>query len=207
VKSLRRGLYAVTPDWDDTARLLSVTAALIEGGAVCVQYRHKSADVHLRVAQARALADLCRTHGVCYIVNDDVSLAQSVGADGVHLGRDDGTCAAVRAQVGADFIIGVSCYNDFSRADAAVAEGASYVAFGAVFASPTKPAAVAAPRELFSRARDSLDVPRVGIGGITADNVAALVAAGADVAAVITDVYTAADPRAQAQRITDAFAG
>ncbi|MFT4171244.1 MAG: thiamine phosphate synthase [Rhodocyclaceae bacterium] len=206
VTSLRRGLYAVTPDWDDTARLLATTSAIIEGGAVCVQYRHKHADAALRREQAQAVAALCRAHGVCCIVNDDLALARAVGADGVHLGREDGACAAARREAGTDFIIGVSCYDDFARAETAVADGASYVAFGAVFASPTKPAAVAAPLALFARARHALAVPLVGIGGISAANVEALVAAGADLAAVITDIYLAPDPRAQARRIADAFA-
>ncbi|MFA9439853.1 thiamine phosphate synthase [Uliginosibacterium sp. sgz301328] len=205
LRLLKRGLYAVTPDWEDTPRLVGVTAAIIDGGAVCVQYRNKTATHDLAAEQARAIAGLCRLRGVTCLINDDVALALAVGADGVHIGRDDGECAALRSRVADDFIIGVSCYDDFERARAAARDGASYVAFGAMFASPTKPGAVGAPIALIGRARGELSLPVVGIGGITADNVPALVEAGADMAAVITDIYNADDPRERSERIAAAF--
>lgn len=195
----------MTPDWEDTVRLVGVTAAIIDGGAVCVQYRNKTASHDLAAEQAAAIADLCRLRGVTCLINDDVVLALAVGADGVHIGHDDGSCAALRRRVADDFIIGVSCYDNFELARAALSDGASYVAFGAMFASPTKPLAVSAPIELVSRARSELGLPVVCIGGITADNVPALVEAGADMAAVITDIYNADDPRERSGRITAAF--
>ncbi|MEC5399570.1 thiamine phosphate synthase [Uliginosibacterium sp. H1] len=202
---LRRGLYLVTPDWDDTARLLDVSRAAIEGGATCLQYRHKHAEPAQRLEQAAALAALCKATGTCFIVNDDLDLALTVDADGVHIGRDDGDLAAIRARAGAGFIVGVSCYNEMERARAAAAGGAAYVAFGAMYPSSTKPHAVAASRALIGRARDELGLPVVCIGGITADNAPPLVAAGADLLAVITDIYNAADPRAQAARFAALF--
>lgn len=199
---MKRGLYLVTPDQNDTAHLLALTEAALRGGAVCVQYRHKTAGEVLRQEQARALRQLTREHDAALIINDDAALARLVEADGVHLGRDDGDIAALRAVLGEQFLIGASCYNDFERARRAAQAGASYVAFGAMFPSPTKPEAVAAPLELVYRARAELPVPVACIGGITVDNAPLLVAAGADWLAVITDIYAARDPQAQAARFT-----
>lgn len=197
---MKRGLYLITPDWDDTPRLIAATRAAVQAGAVCVQYRHKGGTSSLRMEQALSLSVLLKQLGVTFIVNDDTALAAAVGADGVHIGRDDGDLASLRKKLGERFIIGVSCYNDFVRAQKAAADGASYIAFGAMFASPTKPEAAAAPLELLARAKAELQVPVACIGGITADNAASLVEAGADLLAVITDVYSSEDPGAQAAR-------
>jgi thiamine-phosphate pyrophosphorylase len=197
---MKRGLYLVTPDWDDTPALIAATRAAVKAGAVCVQYRHKGATTSQRMEQALSLSVLLKQLGVTFIVNDDAALAAAVAADGVHVGREDADVAGLRKRYGNNLIIGVSCYNDFARAKKAAAGGATYVAFGAMFASPTKPEAVAAPLALISRARAELQLPVVCIGGITADNAAPLVEAGADLLAVITDVYAAADPGTQAAR-------
>lgn len=202
---MRRGLYLVTPDWDDTERLVTVSRAAIEGGATVLQYRHKTASPALRLEQAGALRPLTRELGCFFIVNDDLDLALAVAADGLHAGRDDGDVRALKAVSNGRLAIGVSCYNDFDRARAAHAAGADYVAFGAMYASPTKPHAPSAPVELISRARRELGARVACIGGITADNAAALVEAGADWVAVISDIYQAADPRAQAERIARLF--
>ena len=195
-----RGLYLVTPDVDDTARLLDLSERALRGGACCVQYRNKTASTVLRREQGAELRALTRSLGACFIVNDDAALAVELGADGLHAGRDDGDLAGLRAQLGPDFIIGASCYNDFARAERAAAAGASYVAFGAMFPSLTKPQAVAAPLELVTRAKAELPVPVACIGGITIERAPLLVAAGADLLAVITDIYAARDPQAQAAR-------
>ncbi|GAA5171596.1 thiamine phosphate synthase [Viridibacterium curvum] len=197
---MKRGLYLVTPDQNDTGHLLALTEAALRGGAVCVQYRHKTASESLRQEQAKALRALTREHDVALIINDDAALARAVEADGVHLGRDDGDIAALRAVLGENFLIGASCYNDFGRAQRAALAGASYVAFGAMFASATKPEAVAASLDLVTRAKAELALPVACIGGITVDNAPILVAAGADWLAVITDIYAARDPQAQAAR-------
>ena len=202
---LPRGLYLVTPDRDDTEGLLSASAAAIAGGAVCLQYRHKQASDALRLVQARALAALCRERGVCFIVNDHVELALAVGADGIHIGGEDGDAAALRASHGQKLLIGVSCYDDFARAEIAAAVGADYIAFGAMYASPTKPQARQAPIDLITCARQQIGLPVACIGGITADNAAPLVTAGADLLAVISDIYNAADPQVQAARFTTLF--
>lgn len=197
-----RGLYVITDGPRDD--LLDAVARALAGGARLVQYRDKTADAARRLAEARALKALCAAHGVPLIVNDDIALAQAAGADGVHLGEHDGSLAQARAQLGERAIIGVSCYDSLARARAAAAEGASYVAFGAFFPSPTKPRARRADPGLL-RQSAALGVPRVAIGGITADNARPLVDAGADYLAVISAVFGAADIAAAARRLADLY--
>lgn len=200
-----RGLYAITPDTDDTPALLHAVEAVLSGGARVLQYRNKSAAAHVRATQARALHARCRAHGVPLVVNDDVALALAIGAEGVHLGADDGDLRAARLALGPTAILGASCYDDLDRARAAVAAGADYIAFGACFPSGTKPLARRADAALFAAARD-LGRPRVAIGGITPDNAATLVAAGADLLAVIGALFDAPDPAAQARRFAALYA-
>lgn len=189
------GLYAIA---DTTViagpELLAAVEQAILGGARVVQYRDKRGDAEQR--QARALAALCAAHGVTFIVNDDVALALQVQAHGVHLGCDDAAIGEARRRLGADAVIGVSCYNALERALAAEAQGADYVAFGSFYASPTKPAAMRANTELLRQAKARLRVPVVAIGGITTENAASLIAAGADAVAVISDLF--ARPHVQA---------
>ena len=188
-----RGLYLITPDETDTARLMARTAPLLAAGVTWLQYRNKTAGDALRHEQASALQSLCATAGVPLIINDDVHLAKSIGAAGVHLGEDDGDIAAARALLGAQAIIGASCYDELPLAQRAVAAGASYVAFGAFFPTRSKTGTRQAGVELLAQSA-SLGVPRVAIGGITPDNARDLVEAGADLVAVISGVYDAADP-------------
>jgi thiamine-phosphate pyrophosphorylase len=199
-------LYALTPDEADTPALIAKVRAALAGGASIIQYRNKVADAPLRRAQAGALAALCREHRVPLIVNDHLELALEVAADGVHLGADDGDIAAARRALGPDRLLGASCYNRLELAVAARAAGADHVAFGAAFASPTKPAAVHAPLALYRRARAELGLPVVAIGGITTDNAAAVVAAGADAVAVITSLFGSTDIAATARRFSSLFA-
>lgn len=203
---MKRGLYLVTPDWDDTAQLVATSRAAILGGATVLQYRHKTAAPALKLEQAQALRTLTHELGVSLIINDALELALAVEADGLHIGREDGELRALKAASGGRLQIGVSCYGDFKRARAAVSGGASYIAFGAMYASPTKPQAPVAPSTLISRAKEEfINVPVACIGGITAENAAPLIDAGADWVAVITDIYQNADPRAQAAKIAALF--
>lgn len=190
----RRGLYAITPDCDEDARLFGLVAAVLAGGAALLQYRGKRDAPARRRPRALELAALCRAHGVLFIVNDDVALARACGADGVHLGADDGELHTARAELGANAIIGASCYADLDRARRARDAGASYLAFGAFFASPTKPNAVRAQPELLREAA-ALGLPRVAIGGIRLDNALPLLATGVEMLAVISDVFDNPDPR------------
>lgn len=197
-----RGLYVITDG--PRADLLDVVAQALAGGARVLQYRDKTADAARRCDEATALMRLCTAHGVPLIVNDDVALALEIGADGVHLGEDDDGLAEARAALGKQAIIGVSCYDSLARARAAAAAGADYVAFGAFFPSPTKPHARRAAPELL-RQSAALGLPRVAIGGITPDNGAPLIEAGADCLAVISAVFGASDVRAAARRFADLF--
>ena len=181
-----RGLYAITPEHTERVMLRRQVAQALEGGIAMLQYRRKGAQ---DAGEARELATLCRRSGVPFIVNDDLALA--CGADGLHLGGEDGDIAAARMELG-DKLLGVSCYDSLDAARAAVAAGADYIAFGSVFASPTKPGTVRAPLSLFAEARE-LGVPLVAIGGITLENAPQLLAAGADGLAVISDLFDAPD--------------
>ena len=199
------GLYAVTPDLPDTVELVRNVRAALQGGARVLQYRNKMADAALKQAQASALCQLTREFKTTFIVNDDAHLAAQVDADGVHLGGEDGSVAAARALLGSSKIIGVSCYNRLSLAHEAVRQGADYVAFGAFFSSCVKPGAVQADVALLKTARSELHVPIVAIGGITQQNGASLIAAGADALAVITALWKAPDIQISAQEFSTLF--
>jgi thiamine-phosphate pyrophosphorylase len=199
-----KGLYAVTSDQADTARLLIQVEAALGGGAALVQYRNKPGAEALRREQAAGLLALCRKFGVPLIINDHVELCRDLGADGVHLGSDDGDIAVARAALGPGKIIGISCYNRLDLARKAAAQGADYVAFGSCFDSGTKPAAVRAPLELFSEAKQ-IGLPTVAIGGITAENAPLAIRAGADSIAVIGALWTAPDIRQAALTFSHLF--
>ena len=201
--NLQRGVYLITPDDPDPERLLARTRELLPF-ASCLQLRNKVMASDTLRAAGMALRVACRDAGVPFIVNDDAKLALELGADGVHLGGDDGDIASTRRLLGDDAIIGVSCYDDIERARMLAAQGADYLAFGAFFPSPTKPHA---PRASLQLLRDSasLGLPRVAIGGITPDNARPLVDAGANLIAVISGVFDAPDPVAAARAYLSLF--
>lgn len=188
-----RGLYAVTPEQADGARLLSDVEAALSGGCRLVQFRDKTSSMPERVARARALRVLTRRFTARLLINDDLALAFLIDADGVHLGLEDGNLIAARAVLGSARLLGASCYADFGAARAANAAGVDYVAFGAVYPSPTKPNAAGAAVDLFPQAKTQLTAASCAIGGITLANAPALIAAGADLLAVITDLFSAPD--------------
>ena len=200
-----KGLYAVTPDLADTAELLRRVEQALLGGVRLVQCRNKPAGAALRREQSMALLGLCRQHGVPLVINDDLQLALDIGADGAHLGREDGDLAAARAALGPGKLLGVSCYDDMERAREAKRIGANYIAFGSFFASPTKPGAVRAPLTLLTKAREEFGLPVCAIGGITLQNAPQMIAAGADLLAVITDLFEAPDIQARAASYTQLF--
>jgi thiamine-phosphate pyrophosphorylase len=198
---MMRGLYAITPDTADTDALLRKVEEVLKAGIAMLQYRNKSIAKDKRLLQAKELAPLARGYGVPLIVNDDIEIALAVGANGAHLGKDDSDLVAARAQL-AGKILGASCYDSLESARAAVSAGANYVAFGSVFPSPTKPGAKRAPLSLF---RHDLGVPLCAIGGITLENAPAVIAAGASLLAVITDIFDAPDIPAHATRYRRLF--
>ena len=201
-----RGLYAITPDSMSFVEMRAKTAAALAGGARVVQYRRKGRARGELLREATDLLGLCRDHSAVFIVNDDASIAAEIGADGVHLGRDDGGTGAARAMLKAGAIVGASAYNDYERAQALARDGADYVAFGSFYPSIVKPTAVRASPELLVRARiEPLGRPVVAIGGITVDNAPRLIAAGADAVAVISALFDAPDVSAKASEFARLF--
>lgn len=201
-----RGLYAIADtSYLDDVHLVPAVEQALRGGARVIQYRDKTHSTTQRTLQASALRALCAKHGACFIINDDVELARTVGADGVHIGREDAAIEIAKRDLGVRGIVGVSCYNDFARAEAMIGQGASYVAFGSFFPSRTKPNALRAPIDLLRAARSRFDVPLVAIGGITPENGATLVNAGADALAVISGVFDQVDVETSAQRYAALF--
>lgn len=201
-----RGLYAITPDDELPPRLSAMVMEALAGGVRLVQYRNKTAPPPLRRAQAADLLRLCRASEARLIVNDDLALALEIGADGVHLGRDDGDINAARAALGPQKILGVSCYADLDLAAAAAKAGADYLAFGSIYPSVTKPNAPRAPLALLGEARRRFALPIAAIGGISLDNAALTIAAGADLLAVVSDLFDAIDIAAQAREYQRLFA-
>lgn len=201
-----KGLYIVTPDWDDTDQLVQATDLALQGGAVLVQYRHKTADAALRSEQAAALLQVCRKHGVPFIINDHLELCLALDADGIHVGGTDASVAQVRAAVGADKIVGASCYGTLQLARDAQAAGASYVAFGGFYPSRVKKYDFKTAPEIVAQSKTEIALPVVVIGGMTVDNCQPLIAQGADLVAAISSVYMQPDVRAAAQRFTALFA-
>jgi thiamine-phosphate pyrophosphorylase len=199
------GLYAITQETDNTAALLATVGAALHGGASVVQYRDKSGDIARQHEQASELLILCRQYGVPLIINDSLRLADLVDADGVHIGRDDGAIRESRLILGADKIIGVSCYQSIELAVNAQAAGADYVAFGSFFPSLTKPDAPLAEMALLQQATHQIHIPIVAIGGIALDNAGSLIDAGADAIAVISALFESEDIATKARQFADLF--
>ena len=188
-----KGLYLVTPDWDDTEALIKATEMALTVGVGLLQYRHKTASGDLRLEQASALLKLCRQLNVPFIVNDHIDLCLKLDADGIHVGGTDASVAVVRTLIGKDKILGASCYGDFALAEQAQIAGASYVAFGGFYPSRVKKYEVSTPASIVSKAKAELTVPVCVIGGMTSENAKPLVREGADMVAAISSVYSAAD--------------
>src|SRR3977135_314489 len=198
-------MYAVTPDAPDIGSLVSKVRKALAGGARILQYRNKSANAALRREQSVALLALCREARVPLVINDDLGLARAIGADGLHLGRDDVSIAAARAKLGEDKLLGVSCYDRLELALAAREAGADYVAFGSAFPSSTKPEVTRAPLSLYREARARLDFPIVAIGGITTENAHNVIEAGAAAVAVMSALFAPPDIEPPARTFTRLF--
>jgi thiamine-phosphate pyrophosphorylase len=200
-----KGLYAITPDRLRGDALLASVEPAILGGVAVLQYRPKSGSPTDHLAEGRRLLNACHGAGIPLIINDSPWLAAEIGADGVHLGRDDGGVAAARSVIGARAIVGVSCYDSLDRALRAEADGADYVAFGAFFPSTTKPGAPRARLEILREARSRLNVPVVAIGGIDAAKAGQVIGAGADLVAVVDAVFGASDVARAASELRSLF--
>ena len=200
-----KGLYAITPDSADLNTLIQKTQLAIEGGAFMVQYRSKIRNRDVKMQQCAAILRLCREYDVPCIVNDDVEICRVLKADGVHLGENDDNIAEVRHILGEDAIIGSSCYDQLNRAKQAQKEGASYVAFGAMFPTPTKPNAPRATLELLREAKSEIQIPIVAIGGITMNNAHDVIETGVDAIAVITSLYESNSIKETAETFSQMF--
>jgi len=200
-----KGLYAITPDSADLNTLIQKTKSAIEGGAFMVQYRSKIQDRDVKMQQCAAILRLCREHNVPCIVNDDVEMCRTLKADGVHLGEEDDNIAEVRHILGDDAIIGSSCYDQLDRAKSAQKEGASYVAFGAMFPTSTKPNAPRATLALLKDAKREIEIPIVAIGGITVNNAHDVIKTGIDAIAVINSLYEAKSIKETAETFVKMF--
>lgn len=201
------GLYAITDSvlMPEDNELLSRIEAALRGGTRIVQYRDKSDDSTKRLHQARALVDLCQQFHVPLVINDDAHLAKTSGAAGVHLGQSDGLISEARALLGDGAIIGTTCHANLEYAITAQQAGADYIAYGAFYASKTKPNATPAPLSLLGESKAQITLPTVAIGGITVDNAAQTLTAGADMLAVVHALLAADDIEQQARRFSQLF--
>ena len=200
------GLYAITPELENTTELLDKTQQALKGGARLVQYRSKSINRQTLKRQAIRLLQLCKHYQALLIINDHLDLACDINADGVHLGRDDGTITAARQRLGNDKIIGASCYNELNLALRAAEEGADYVAFGALFPSITKLNTVPVSTDFIHHVRKHIAIPIVGIGGIQLQNAKSVIQSGYDCVAVCHDLFAAGiDTQSQAMKFTQLF--
>ena len=200
-----RGLYAITPDMADLNTLIQKTQSAIEGGVFMVQYRSKIHDHDVKMQQCAAILRLCREYEIPCIVNDDVDMCRSLEADGVHLGEKDDNIAEVRRILGEDAIIGSSCYDQLERAKRAQKEGASYVAFGAMYPTSTKPNAPRATIGLLREANSQIQIPIVAIGGITVNNAHDVIETGVDAIAVINSLYESHSIKETAETLSQMF--
>lgn len=201
-----QGLYLVTPDWDDTDKLLEYTGVALHAGAAMVQYRHKSAAAALRREQGAALLALCRRYKRPLIINDHLALCLTLDADGLHVGGTDASVREARATLGPNKIVGASCYGELALAHAAERDGASYAAFGGFYPSLVKKYSFVTAPQVLAQARAQLSLPLVAIGGMTPANAAPLVAQGAHMIAAISSVYLAEDPGAAVRAFDALFA-
>lgn len=202
-----KGLYAITPEFSDTDKLIDKTQQALAGGVQLVQYRNKSTNRHLQRNQAKLLLQLCRKHQIPLIINDHLDLALEIDADGLHVGRNDNAIADARKQLGDNKILGASCYNDLNLAVHAEKHGADYVAFGAFFPSRTKSNTVPVSIDLVQRARKRINISIVGIGGIQLHNALPVIHGGCDAIAVCNGLFATEQVKATAAQFTQLFPG
>lgn len=201
-----KGLYAITDEnLIAEENFTQIIESALQGGTKIIQYRDKSVNQQKRFQQASLVNSLCKQYQAAFIINDDVELARAVNADGVHLGKDDASLTQARQTLGDNAIIGVSCYNDLSLAIKAENNTADYVAFGAIFSSPTKPHANIAGLDIISQAKQQLSIPVCTIGGITHKNIQQVIQHGADMTAVISSLFSTNDIKHAAEELNRYF--
>ena len=195
-----QGLYAIADaDCIGTDKIISKTKEVLAAGVKVIQYRDKVNSRDHRYKNAVALRRLTNNYKCLLLINDDVQLAKSIDADGVHLGKNDASIKQARKQLGKNKIIGASCYAKFENARTAINASADYIAFGSFYPSATKPDAPKAKIELLTQAKQEFNIPICAIGGITPKNATNLLTAGADMIAVISAVFNASSPKQAVQ--------
>lgn len=199
------GLYAILPELTNTDELINKTQQVLVGGAKVIQYRNKSTNRQLQKHQAGLLLQLCKHHGIPLIINDYLDLTLEIDADGLHIGRDDFAIADARKFLGNDKILGASCYDDLNLAIHAESQGVDYVAFGSFFPSKTKSNTVPVSVDFIRNARQQINIPIVGIGGIQCHHVSTLIDSGCDAIAVCNDLFAIDQTKAKAAEFTQIF--
>ena len=182
-----RGLYLITNDDPLEVLLAKLEGAFANGGIAVLQYRRKKVTKEDQIYEVEYMKALCAEYAVPFVINDDLEMAVKYGV-GVHLGQDDGSIADAAAQLPQGVLIGCSCTNSLELAEQAIVEGANYVAFGAIYATDTKPEAGNIGLETLKQAKVKLNVPICAIGGLTVENSDVVITAGADLCAVISDI-------------------
>jgi thiamine-phosphate pyrophosphorylase len=201
-----RGLYVITDaSIADPDLLYQQVSEAIDGGASLVQFRHKTDDEGLYLSLAEAVVESCQQNGTPCLINDNARIVQTVGAQGVHLGQTDGSLSEVRKDLGADVILGRTCHDSRELMEEAVADGATYCAFGRLFESNTKPAASGLSLRQLGVLVGECPIPVVAIGGITADNGRQVLDTGVSMLAVSGAVFRAKDIGEAARRLTELF--
>jgi thiamine-phosphate pyrophosphorylase len=184
------GIYAITPDWHDTKKLVAKTDEILSNKINLLQYRNKKADKQLRMTQAKELQALCHRYQVPFIINDDYELCSILKADGIHLGKDDITIEEVRDKLGNKTIVGISCYNDSKRVTEMMTTSCDYIALGACFPTKTKPNAPHASLNFLEHVVETSIKPVVAIGGINLDNCSPVINSGVNAIAMINALYS-----------------
>jgi len=206
VKFKKNGVYWLTPSGiSDTRKLVSLAGEVLNGGVCMVQYREKSLTNKKRYDQALQLKKICAAYNVPFIVNDCLELAQSINADGVHIGKEDSSLELARSALGEKKIIGVSCYNDLDKAKKIVRNGADYIALGRFHPSKTKPNAPTCSLEILKNAANKISIPIIAIGGINLDNAPNLIRHGATHIAIIDAISKAKCSYLATKRLSKLF--
>ena len=177
-------VYAISPEFETDAELFAWAESLLQSPCPIVQYRDKTHQTPQKLARAHVLREITKADKTIFIINDNILLSLKANADGVHLGKNDGSLFLARQLLGKNKILGVSCYSSLKNAQIAEKLGADYVAFGAVFPSPTKPQAPQVALSKIALAKMALNIPVCAIGGITPENAAQVLKSGIDFIAI-----------------------
>ena len=202
-----KGLYVITAQkLIPRDRFMDTVEKAIRGGAKIIQLREKDTLEEEITRLGKGLLEITRRYRIPLIINDSPKLAREIGADGVHLGKDDSDISLARKLLGSEAIIGVSCYGDIERGLRAEREGADYVAFGTPFFTPTKPDRKPTPFEVLREAKRRITkIPVFAIGGITKENAQSVLETGVDGIAVITAVFSSPNPEEAARSLAEFF--